>query len=205
MGQSEDAPTQKPQAKSARNCAYCNLRFKPKRDKQVYCSELCRRRANAISRTITTPVLTDRRCDWCGKRLDSKNPKARFCDSSCRLAAFKAKPCIYCGAPATSRDHFIPQAFARRVEDFAHVKKRKLIVPACGECNSTAGDKVFFTLKEKRQYIAGQYKKKYKKFLDAPGWTEDEISEMGYSLQSHVRRDQELKRFIKKRISRLSR
>jgi hypothetical protein len=189
----------------SRSCAYCDSIFKPKRAAQIYCSTSCRVRGKALNRQISKPDLTDRRCTWCGNRLDSTNPKARFCSSGCRLAAFKAKPCIYCGAAATTRDHFIPKAFASRCEDFAKIPKRNLKVPACAECNSTAGAEVFLTLREKRRYIAGQYGKKYKKLLEAPHWTTEEIEELGPTLQSHIKTDQAVKDYMRARMRRLRR
>ncbi len=108
-----------------------------------------------------------------------------------------------CGEAANARDHFIPRAFVKTMEEIAHIPRARIIVPCCTECNSTAGAKVFFTLKEKRIYIGEQYKKKYKKLLNAPTWTETEINALSYTLQSHIRQAEIHKRVIKRRISKL--
>ena len=188
-----------------RSCAFCGKRFTPKRHTQVNCSESCRRRAGKLSRLIEQPKLTDRRCEWCGDRLTSTNPKTKFCSDSCRLSAFKAKPCFYCGAPATTRDHVIPRSFAKRLEDFAIVYKRNVMVPACVECNSTAGNQVFITIREKRQFILGRYQIRYKKLLESPYWTKEELDELGPTLRSHVVRSSMEQDFIRARMRRLSR
>lgn len=205
MAESPDVRGTTRQELEARSCAYCDKRFKPKRTTHIYCSDLCKRRASKVARLIDSPELTDRRCSWCGDRISSSNPKAKFCSDGCRLSHFKAKPCIYCGQEAQSRDHFIPKSFAARVEDFATIKKRKLIVPCCSQCNSTAGDQVFLTLKEKRLYIHERYTIKYRKLLDSPYWTDEEIEELGHELSSHIRRDQAIKKHIRRRMARLKR
>ncbi len=146
-------------------------------------------------------MLSDRRCEWCGLRIpEAKQANAKFCTDKCRSEAFNVKPCVYCGEPANSRDHFIPRAFKKRIEDLGWAKKGNVIVPACIECNSTAGANVFRTLTEKRRFIHDQYRTKYRKLLEAPWWTVDEISELGTSLRSHVQRSQYAKDLMRDRL-----
>jgi len=182
-------------------CANCNKVFEQVRPSQLHCSKRCKNEAEEARQA----ALRERRCDWCGKRLQTTNPKARYCNNSCRAFAFKARPCLYCGDIATQRDHFIPVTFVKRIQDFARSKKAKIVVPCCAECNRTANNEVFSTIREKRQYIKDRYLIKYRKLLDSPVWDPEEIEELGSTLQTHILRDQEVKRNLKARLARLSR
>ncbi len=128
----------------------------------------------------------DRWCSWCGTRIDvARRPQARYCSNHCRMAAFGAKPCVYCGLPADTRDHFVPKAFREKIQDLGWVRNR-LIVPACNECNRTAGDKVFRTMKQKRGYIHERYRIKYRRILEMPSWSDEDLEELGYGLRTTV-------------------
>ena len=174
-------------------CGFCHEEFYPKRRTQLFCNEDCRKGKSGRETKF---------CLWCTREIATTNPKAKFCSDGCRLAHFKAKSCFYCGAVADTRDHFIPTTFYLRIQDFGHTKN-SLIVPACRECNSTAGNEVFYTPREKRQYIKERYLKRYKKILNAPDWTETELKGLGPLLQPHVRRLQAEKYFLKRRLMRL--
>lgn len=179
----------------------CNNTFIPKRVDQVFCCERCRLTAGHARNVTNVEDQFGRMCAWCGANIpEEKQSSAKFCSSKCRALAFKAKPCIYCGDIANSRDHFIPRAFVKRIEDLGWADKDNIIVPACTECNSTAGSKVFATISEKRKYIHEQYKKKYKKLLEMPSWTEDELEEYGHSLRTHIKHSLTAKDEIRARL-----
>jgi len=177
-----------------RLCALCHERFYPKRKTQLYCNEFCRKGRN--------PEAVVRYCAWCEKQLSSTNPKAKYCTDSCRLAAFNAKDCFYCGAPADTRDHFIPKAFYYTIQNLKWDQKQ-ILVPCCKECNSTAGDRVFKSFREKRLYIKERYLKKYAKYLDTPNWSQKELEELGSGLKSYIIAGQRIKFELRKRIARL--
>lgn len=182
-------------------CGSCGGPFRKRHPAQAYCSSRCKTIARRKRRNPDV-VLSDRRCEWCGVRLvESARSHAKFCSDKCRLAAFNVKLCVYCGEPANGRDHVIPRAFQQRIEDFGWAKRRKLIVPACGECNSTAGSKVFLTLREKRRYIHDRYRERYRKLLEAPNWTQEEIDELGPTLRTTVVRSQHAKDLIRARLA----
>lgn len=183
-------------AEHTRTCANCDEVFQPKHPRQSWCSSACKQ-------AIGAERALDRFCLWCGDLLVRDNPKAKFCSDKCRLTSFKSKPCRYCGEPANSRDHFIPTVFVQRVSDFARVDKSIIIVPACLECNQTAGDKVFNTIKQKRNYIGRQYQKRYAKLIEAPNWTYEEVEELGFMLRSHVERNESVKLLLRKRLNKL--
>lgn len=110
--------------------------------------------------------------------------------------------CSYCGAPATTVDHVPPLDYVFRLT----VPDNRLILkkyPACRECNSLAGALPHRTKKQRKRYLLQRYKKRYAKLLLAPKWDEDELSELGYSLQVHIRNMDDKTQWIRKRIQRL--
>lgn len=188
-----------------RPCANCHIHFTPKRANQKYCNVRCRKQSRIINQIVDIDIK--RYCGWCEREIQSTNPKAIFCSSKCRKLAYEAReltPCWYCGAIANTEDHFLPTAFLYTIESLFGPQKN-FVVPACSECNSTAGDRVFYTPKEKRLYIAERYRKRYKNLLIAPDWTEKEMEEVGFGLQSFVRTSEQMKFYMKKRIKRLER
>lgn len=112
---------------------------------------------------------------------------------------FQTDCCVYCGEIATSIDHFIPKAFRLAIEDLGLVNNR-LLVPACRECNSTAGSQIFHSLKEKREYIHFCYRRKYRSLLESEDWTEGELNELGHTLRSSVKASQQAKMIIRRRL-----
>lgn len=178
--------------KSLKPCEFCGEPFRPRNAEHIYCDRTCERRA---------AVPSDRRCEWCGTRLISLNPKARFCCSSHRIAAFKARPCGYCKDSAGYTDHFVPFRVTERMAELRWTLK----VPICDECNKVAGGRIFPTMKAKRTFIKVKYLDRYKKLLDDPDWSEDELAALGYSLQSHMRRYSEAKSIMRSRLASLDR
>src|SRR5437867_69982 len=54
--------------------------------------------------------------------------------------------CVYCGDPATTLDHFVP--WTQNADN-----STGNLLPACGPCNSAAGNRVFMSFEEKRAAI----------------------------------------------------
>ena len=90
--------------------------------------------------------------------------------------------CTYCSIEADTLDHVIPRSYSYN-QSYA----KKYVVPACKQCNSTLSDKCHLTIADRAAYLLRRYKQKHKKEMNSPLWTEEEISELGYNLQSEVR------------------
>lgn len=106
------------------------------------------------------------------------------------LWGYITKRCVYCGITADTTDHFIPLSFQRTGPRRAgRETQRHNLIPACGECNSIASDLVFSFLGEKRLYIQHRLRKRYKRVLNTPTWTEAELREMGPGLRGGIRRN----------------
>jgi ribosomal protein L37AE/L43A len=116
--------------------------------------------------------------------------------------------CYYCGQPADSIDHVIPQAMLRQLvclEDGeitkAILRKRALKVWACRECNSLLSSSYQDSLVERKQFLKEKLKKKYKRIIALPKWDEDDLNEMGYVLRQYIENAARLKEFIVQRIA----
>lgn len=57
-------------------------------------------------------------------------------------------------------------------------------VPACHSCNSWLGNRLLVKVEDRRAYIAGVLRRKVNE--SAPGWTEEELEDLGPSLRQAV-------------------
>lgn len=99
--------------------------------------------------------------------------------------------CVYCGEPATERDHVLPVSIAagldlRRAGVRREVRGGLWTVPACGECNRIAGGVAFTSILGKRRYIQRRLRKRYQRDLAAVMWSPEELEELGPTLRSAV-------------------
>jgi len=109
--------------------------------------------------------------------------------------------CIYCGGEGElCKEHVIPVAFlGYRSSD----SDKQWIVTACRTCNTLAGSKVFFSIPEKAKYILEQYQRKYKKILNTPFWSDDELKKLDYILRKSVQAGVEMKAILNVRLKHL--
>jgi hypothetical protein len=71
------------------------------------------------------------------------------------------------------------------------------LVPCCDECNRILGDRVLVNVEDRLLYLESYYDKYLNKQKSM--WTDDEIEELGPSLQDMVRsRQEKLQRFVHK-------
>lgn len=66
--------------------------------------------------------------------------------------------CVYCGGTADTKDHVVPRAFMRAIEDAVPPLERpkQQLVDACRRCNSILGAKVFPSFEARRDWIRGE-------------------------------------------------
>jgi hypothetical protein len=81
------------------------------------------------------------------------------------------------------------------------VRGRKLVVPACRECNALLGSSYQQDLSKRKKYLKTRLKEKYKSILQMNGWAELELDEMGFELRSHILAAIQQKRVIEARLS----
>ena len=119
------------------------------------------------------------------------------------------EPCYYCGLPAESVDHVVPQSMLDewiRLGDLENYRlatgrNRRLTVPACQQCNSILGAKYDATLEDRRDRLKGRLRQKYARVLSMPEWTPDQLAELGPRLREHVESGLRLKALARRRIA----
>lgn len=110
------------------------------------------------------------------------------------LADYDVARCYYCGEPAGSVDHVVPQSMLEMlrimgddaVSAILARHGRRMTVPCCMECNSVLGNKYFDTLEKRKNYLKRRMRQRYKKILRTPDWSDRELSQLGDRLQEYV-------------------
>ena len=118
---------------------------------------------------------------------------------------FEIKKCVYCGEDADTKDHVVPVSYyfngkrtgRHLTADFGEEN----LVDCCRECNCMANNKVFDNIQAKREYIQERIKEKYKKVVNMPFWSDDEIKELGQTLRKEVKIQQLARKWILNRIN----
>lgn len=98
--------------------------------------------------------------------------------------------CVYCGEVAEEVEHVVP-----RCSGFL-----TWTVPACGECNRIASGNVFESFADKRAFIKSGISMRHAKVLRMPEWDEEEIREMGPTLQKDIRRHKRAREIVLQRM-----
>jgi hypothetical protein len=101
------------------------------------------------------------------------------------------EPCHYCGMPADSIDHVVPQAVlddARDSGDEALLaavteRRRRLIVAACRECNSLARSVMDPTLAARTARVKVALRRRHRKALAMPDWSDRELMEVSVGIR----------------------
>lgn len=85
--------------------------------------------------------------------------------------------CIYCGGFAESDDHFP----SLNVSKF-----RGWLLPACNECNDIAHTNFSFDFLSRFLFVKNRLKRKYKKILNIPDWSDDELESMSLNMKENI-------------------
>lgn len=107
--------------------------------------------------------------------------------------------CVYCGQMADSIDHFVPICVMERLVQI-DIYLHSPILTSCRECNIIAGGRYFTTFKAKRAYIRRKLVKHNSHLLRVPEWTEEELLEMGPTMQMEIRQAMQMGAVIRFRI-----
>lgn len=131
---------------------------------------LDRRTVNPLSFGMSDSLHESMRSDI--RRMEDTSPK-------------NLDDCFYCSAKAVSRDHTIPHSFVRNNLVSRHYSTD--CVPACCECNTLLSNKIHHSLSERIEFLLHRVAQRHAKTLKLPDWTDDELEEMGESLQSSIK------------------
>ncbi len=165
-----------------RECGFCCEKLPATlRSDARYCSEECRHKAK---RAI-------RQCSRCKLHHPSVLAPERVC-APCRMYdkiveqkeeflavvgwMFDNQVCFYCGEHAVQKEHVVPQV----------TLYPSGIVPSCQECNLLAGAALHTNVLDKLMFIKDLRLKRYRKLLEMPEWSWDEIQDLGKNLRSLV-------------------
>lgn len=108
--------------------------------------------------------------------------------------------CFYCDEPMTCLDH-VPPLSSMEGLNTAELRRYgipMLLIPACTDCNTMLGDRHLLTVAERLDYLENKLARELDKKFTL--WSEDEINELGPSLQNVVRAKQ---RKLRDKVSRL--
>jgi hypothetical protein len=111
-------------------------------------------------------------------------------------------PCVYYGLPSDALDHVPPMAYVHSLSDLdeihgVHLKKH----PSCNECNSILRDLLLTTLKDRRKFVKSKLRQRYKKYLNMPDWSPEELAELSESMQVYIRQSQKVTAMIRARLA----
>lgn len=107
--------------------------------------------------------------------------------------------CFYCNDPADTLDHVPPISLIGSMpyDERKRFNIPAVLVPCCSECNTALGDRVLPLIQDRLDYLESYYDAFFKK--QQAMWSEEEINNLGYTLQVGVRARQErLNRYIHK-------
>ena len=108
--------------------------------------------------------------------------------------------CIYCGLPATCRDHVPPLSRVSDYESLGLKREMYLLVPSCTQCNHLLGNSLQDTLIDRVEYLKDKLSRRFVKKLQAQDWDDDELLELGPTLRSYVAVETAKDIAVKKRI-----
>lgn len=113
--------------------------------------------------------------------------------------------CVYCGDQATCVDHIIPRSFQTEKLRGRYRQLRssqdKNLVPACNECNILAGNRVFDSFNDKKEFIRTRLRVRYADVLGLPYWSESELKELSSRMSGYVKRQIAQKEILEMRLA----
>lgn len=109
----------------------------------------------------------------------------------------KCDYCMYCGEIATLLDHVPPLA----IVESQGPKANMVLVPSCEECNSFGWAHPDYTIRDRKKRIGELIFRKYRRLLNSPSWTQDELNELGPEMRQRVMRAESQKLVIQRRIA----
>jgi hypothetical protein len=96
----------------------------------------------------------------------------------------ETRHCVYCGDWYECIDHRVPIDWPGNSQSYAAGD----IVAACRECATLLARFPKLGLTARARYLTRAYQKRAAKWLRVPFWHEEELQELGYGLQTQVRR-----------------
>jgi hypothetical protein len=96
--------------------------------------------------------------------------------------------CTYCGTFATTWDHVVCVSLIRPRNNSKpdRYQSGDWIVPACNDCNSFLSDRVLNAVPLRAAWLYKEYRRRFRKILTSPQWSDEEINELEGAFKIHV-------------------
>ena len=136
--------------------------------------------------------LSETSCVNCGRTFTPKRAWQKFCSTDCRREAHNNSKttdytCTYCGQLADSRDHVPPQSVRPHLEEVGLSWQYEFVtVRCCRECNSALGARPPWTVAGRRAKAKEWIAKRYRKYLELPEWSEEDLEALGPAMRQSV-------------------
>lgn len=150
--------------------------------------------------------LPDRSCQTCRAVFTPTRPWQQFCSYTCRQEAHKGYRlaeyrCHYCGLVSDTVDHVPPRSVRPSVSLLPNADKFPFVeVHACRECNCALGRLALWTLGERKRYIKKWLKRRYKKVLATPDWSDQELAGLAPHMRDYVVNSIAVRDVVRQRI-----
>lgn len=123
-------------------------------------------------------------CLYCAETFSPDQMWQLFCSHRCKTKWNRENPdhCFYCADIANTRDHIFPTSERGPVRRFIGQET----VRCCNECNTLLGRKTFRNIFERFEYLTRRYKERYNLNIASVDWDQEELEDLGYTLQTFV-------------------
>ena len=105
----------------------------------------------------------------------------RLHESYKRHESLKKYQCYYCNSAADTADHVPALSIVESYPDYD-----RIFVRCCSLCNNILNNRGLLTLETRCEYLLIAYKKRWKKDLDMPLWSEIEILQLTGTLKKEI-------------------
>jgi predicted nucleic acid-binding Zn ribbon protein len=133
-------------------CKVCGTQFPKTRELKIFCSVKCQQKYYNLTVKATAKRKT---------QIETMYRKVEGYSD-----------CTFCGAPASSYDHFLPISFVLYCTqdeiDRLIMADMLLLLPSCLECNFLLSDKKFSTIIQKREALQRMLLNKYSYLINKP-------------------------------------
>jgi hypothetical protein len=103
--------------------------------------------------------------------------------------------CFYCGFYGNSKDHVPPVSYPDEFEE-----ESRFLVRSCLLCNSLLANKMALTFLSRCDYLVIRYEKRFKKCLEMPEWSFEEINQLSGRLKRTVVLGMKKKKSIEEKL-----
>lgn len=146
-------------------------------------------------------------CQNCRMVFQPQRAWQIFCTPGCRRSAhfddrIIEHACAYCGMIANTVDHVPPTSVRPTIIELRLVHRYPFTeVQCCSECNSLLGRRPLWTVVQRREFIHARLRRRYKKYLALPDWSEMELLALESTLRGSIEHGLAVKSVVLNRLA----